>query len=410
MQSSPMDIWNVFFLLISLVSLRFCRSEAGAFHVFDVTAYGAAGDAKTDDSNAFLKAWESTCGSVGVSSTFLIPSHKTFLLKPLTFSGECKASRIHIQIDGNLLAPGDRESFNGRKGWILIQNVQFLTVLGSGELDGRGSLWWPRECIQDPRHARPCDDTTYRPTLLTIDSCNYLTLKGWKLLNSPRNHLQLQSCNYVSISGISIYAPGETPNTDGINIFRSKHVVITDSRIASGDDCISFLSGVFDVRISSVACGPGHGISIGSLGKDNTEAFVSQILVEETSFTNTKNGVRIKTWQGGSGYVTDIEFRHIVMNSVENPIVIDQYYFDKTNKSSAVAVRNIDYFDIKGTGSKETVVSLACSLSVPCRNIRLNEVDLQTTVSEKKAAAYCLNVNGPPCPNCTPQIPCLGRM
>lgn len=44
-------------------------------------------------------------------------------------------------------------------------------------------------------------------------------------------------------------------------------------------------------------CGPGHGISIGSLGKDNTRACVSNITVRDTKIHDTMNGVRIKTWQ-----------------------------------------------------------------------------------------------------------------
>lgn len=49
--------------------------------------------------------------------------------------------------------------------------------------------------------------------------------------------------------------------------------------------------------IHNVNCGPGHGISIGGLGKDGSRACVSNITVRDINMHNTMNGVRIKTWQ-----------------------------------------------------------------------------------------------------------------
>lgn len=37
--------------------------------------------------------------------------------------------------------------------------------------------------------------------------------------------------------------------------------------------------------------------SIGSLGADNSEAQVSNVLVNRATLSGTTNGVRIKTWQ-----------------------------------------------------------------------------------------------------------------
>lgn len=67
--------------------------------------------------------------------------------------------------------------------------------------------------------------------------------------------------------------------------------------ICAGDDCISIQTGCSNICIHNVNCGPGHGISIGSLGKDNTKACVSNVTVRDVVMHNTMNGVRIKTWQ-----------------------------------------------------------------------------------------------------------------
>lgn len=65
----------------------------------------------------------------------------------------------------------------------------------------------------------------------------------------------------------------------------------------AGDDCVSIQTGCTNVYIHDVNCGPGHGISIGGLGKESTKACVSNITVRDIVMRNTMNGVRIKTWQ-----------------------------------------------------------------------------------------------------------------
>jgi polygalacturonase len=65
----------------------------------------------------------------------------------------------------------------------------------------------------------------------------------------------------------------------------------------AGDDCISIQDGCSDVFIRSVHCGPGHGISIGGLGKGGASAAVSDVTVQDVTLKQTMTGVRIKTWQ-----------------------------------------------------------------------------------------------------------------
>jgi len=75
------------------------------------------------------------------------------------------------------------------------------------------------------------------------------------------------------------------------------NVVLNFFNSYAGDDCISIQTGCSNVYVHNVECGPGHGISIGGLGKDNTRACVSNITVRDVNMHNTMNGVRIKTWQ-----------------------------------------------------------------------------------------------------------------
>ena len=154
---------------------------------------------------------------------------------------------------------------------------------------------------------------------------------------------------------------------------------------------MSIQTGCSNVYIHNVNCGPGHGISIGGLGKDNTKACVSNVTVRDSTFQNTLTAVRIKTWQGGSGSVHDIKFLGIQVSEVETPIMIDQYYCDNSNKcsndsSSAVAVSGIDYANIKGTFSNEAI-RFACSDVVPCTGLTLDTIQLQPQSGKQSSSS-----------------------
>lgn len=46
--------------------------------------------------------------------------------------------------------------------------------------------------------------------------------------------MAVHGCVGVDIRNLEIIAPGESPNTDGISIFESQHVEVTDCNIGTG--------------------------------------------------------------------------------------------------------------------------------------------------------------------------------
>lgn len=82
--------------------------------------------------------------------------------------------------------------------------------------------------------------------------------------------------------------------------------------------------------------------------------------------------------QGGSGSVQGIQFSNIQVSEVQVPIVIDQFYCDKSsckNQSSAVALSGINYERIKGTYTVKPI-HLACSDNLPCTDVTLTNIEL----------------------------------
>ncbi|GLJ21930.1 hypothetical protein SUGI_0410600 [Cryptomeria japonica] len=366
-------------------------SDPLAGKVVNVDSFGAKGDGETDDTEAFLNAWKEACSSA--PSTFRVPKGKTYIVKQVTFAGPCQ-SALRVQVSGSIVAPEDPSAWNGSNPrlWLHFKSINDLTVNGGGTIDGRGQKWWAKSCKVNKEN--PCSSA---PTAVTFESINNLRVKNLEVKNSQQIQVAFQKCFSVQARKLRVTAPEHSPNTDGIHITASKDVVIKDSIIGTGDDCISIVSGSVNIKAQNITCGPGHGISIGSLGKGNSEAEVSNIMVDNAYIHDTTNGVRIKTWQGGSGFARTITFRNIYMKNVSNPIIIDQNYCDSDKpcpkEDSAVKISNVTYQSIKGTTPSKEAIKFDCSEAVPCQDISMENIHLDLN-SGGTPSSYCSNVKG----------------
>lgn len=57
----------------------------------------------------------------------------------------------------------------------------------------------------------------------------------------------------ISISAVST-SKNAAKNTDGWDIFRSDNVIIADSNIDNGDDCVSFKPSMSKLRLADDSC------------------------------------------------------------------------------------------------------------------------------------------------------------
>ncbi|XP_027907631.1 polygalacturonase ADPG1-like [Vigna unguiculata] len=336
----------IFLFILGFISPCLCarcvktEEKENTYNVID---YGAHGDGKSDDSKAFVSAWKETCGTKG-TSTLIIPENRVFLVKGIALNGPCSATKINIR----------------------VQHVNNLSIDGSGgSIDGYGSSWWKCESCG-------------RPTILRFKSCKDLSVSHVSITNSPKAHIRINNCENARISHINIDSPGDSPNTDGIDIYSSKNIFIEDSTIQCGDDCIAISDGSSYINATRIACGPGHGISIGSLGRDGSYETVTEVNVKNCSFSHTTNGARIKTAPGGSGYAKHISFEDIKLTQVENPIIIDQYYGSKHSKVLLT-------FD--------EAINLNCC-PPGCFNLVLDNIDIVSSKPGKPVSCSCNNAHG----------------
>ncbi|KAM7464635.1 hypothetical protein LguiA_032756 [Lonicera macranthoides] len=287
---------------------------------------------------AFQAAWASTYEVE--ASMIVVPLEYEFLVGPISFSGPyCQRNIVFQSLGSGLLQ------------WLEFTKAVGITVQGGGIIDGRGSVWWKDTQFDDPidndgKLIVPLNNTveenppiatnsslgwfwkmpSIKPTALRFYGSFNVTVTGITIQNSLQCHLKFDNCMGVTDFNTIVSSPSDSPNTDGIQLQNSGDVLIDSAKLACGNtnsfhrEKMSFSCSILryvlkpqcfvqemtaflykldvkSVYIRNVNCGPGHGISIGGLGKEDTKACVSNITVRDIFMQNTMNGVRIKTWQ-----------------------------------------------------------------------------------------------------------------
>ncbi|KAK7317919.1 hypothetical protein RJT34_02546 [Clitoria ternatea] len=376
-----------FSLLISVLLCFWLSSSMGIAATYNVVSFGAKPDGKTDSTKAFLNAWSKACASPNPASIY-VPQGR-FLLKTATFNGQCANKAISITIDGTLVAPSTYEVIGNSDVWLHFERVDGVSIRG-GVLDAQGNALW--ECKNSKHSNCPTGATT-----LGFTNSNNIAISGLTSMNSQMFHIVINGCQNVKAQRVKVMAAGNSPNTDGIHVQLSSHVTILNSKIRTGDDCISIGPGTSHLWIENIACGPGHGISIGSLGRSLNEPGVQNVTVKTVTFTGTQNGVRIKTWGRPSyGFVRNVVFQDAIMVNVENPILIDQNYCPDNKgcpgQASGVKISDVRYENIHGTSATQVAMKFDCSSKYPCSGIRLEDVKL--TYNNQPAISSCNHADG----------------
>ncbi|GAB4859366.1 hypothetical protein Ancab_010830 [Ancistrocladus abbreviatus] len=355
---------------------------------FDIKAFGAKADTMTDSSNEIMSAWKQACSSPEPSTLII---RGVYMVAQMELQGPCKA-KVTIRLEGTLRAPSSLEKFRPGDAWISFRYIDGLTLLGGGSFDGEGQIAWKEnDCAKTGKCNLPIN--------LAFASITNSLVKDIKSLDSKMFHMNILNCKNLTFEHITISAPRMSHNTDGIHIGRSSAINISDADIKTGDDCISLGDGSRQINVEKVTCGPGHGISIGSLGRYKDEQPVVGVTVRNCTLMGTMNGIRVKTWPNSpsSSVASNLHFEDIVMENVSNPILIDQEYCPygrcKAEVPSQVKITDVSFKNIRGTSASKLAVKLACSRSIPCENVRLSDIKLTYNGKNGSAISECSNVN-----------------
>ena len=323
-------------LIVGLVFVGHSRASAGSVNnssyagkKFIASANSFVGDGTTDNTSAIQAAIDSCYNAGGGTVEF---SNGVFLTGPITLE-----SNVTLRIDSGatLLATPNMKAYypvgydtsyampSKLQPLIASSQADSITITGKGTIDGNGQEWWT---------AYNNGTISVRPRLLQLTHGNDILIENVTLQNSPQFHVSLQYCWYVIVRNVTIYAPANSPNTDGIDPATCHYVQILNCHINTGDDNVAVKSGNYDstdpnagtsnVFISGCTMIHGHGISIGS----ETNGGVDSMLVMNCTFDSTDNGLRIKSYRGAGGNVRNVVYRNIQMQNVKHPIWFSEYY------------------------------------------------------------------------------------
>ncbi|CAD6207219.1 unnamed protein product [Miscanthus lutarioriparius] len=335
--------------LLALLFMSAILEAAGAGNdsssqsVFSLDRYGARGDRRHDDTHALEMSWKAAWASPR-PAVVLVPNGRRYLLKLVTLRGPCKSS-VTLTVKGTLVASPDRGGLE-RQGQKALDRVpKALQGSSNGFVI---PLLHQSESGQSENCEQPADAHVSRG----LHGCAIGTV-----IHDSACHEPLILTASTSL-GAMMY---------GSQTARSRPILFFLLNF-TGDDCMSIENGTHNLHVSKVVCGPGHGISIGSLGDDYSRAEVSGITIDSVQLHGATNGARIKTYQGGSGYAKDITFQNMAMYGVKNPIIIDQHYCDKAKpcveQRSAVQVSNVVFKNIRGTTITKHAIKMNCSKNV----------------------------------------------
>src|SRR5256884_237434 len=365
---------------------------------FLITSFGAVGDGKYSNTDAFRQAIAS-CRENG-GGQVIVPAG-TFLTGPIELT-----SNMALVLEKGATIRGS-ENFkdyevtdrNGKKSAIPLIGGKKLTniaIRGEGTIDGAGSLWWKRFRAEraagvpqqgQPRTAGQPQESP-RPKLILLTDCSRILIQGVTLKDSPQFHLVPQRCHDVTIEDVNITAPADSPNTDAIDPTSSRNMIIRRCVIDVGDDNVVVKSNpnegpTEDVLVTDCTFKHGHGASVGS----NIGGGIRNIIVQNSTFEGTDNGIRIKSARDRGGLVENVVYRNLTMKNVGVAITINLFYFDKaaqqerkpqpvTPTTPIIRVVRISNITVEGAKTAGDIVGLP---EMPINDVLLDHVRINAS-------------------------------
>ncbi|EEF49055.1 Exopolygalacturonase precursor, putative [Ricinus communis] len=351
-------------------------------HTAFLTDFGGVGDGKTLNTKAFqaaianLSQYADDGGAELIvpagkwlTGSFNLTSHFTlFLHRGATILAS--QNEADFPIIAALPSFGVEKDFPDGRFSSLIRGINLTDVVitgNNGTIDGQGAPWWDK--------FEKGLFKASRPLLIDIMYTDQLQISNITLVNSPSWHVHPVYCSNVLVQGVTIIAPVEVPNTDGINPSRflasSFHQYLNFPLISTSD----------------------AGIALGS----EMSGGIENVRVEDITAFTSQSAVRIKTAPGRGGYVKDIFVRRMTLQTMKYVFWISGNYKthpdDGFDPNALAEIKNINYRDIVARN-----VNMSGAFDgFPTNHftgICMSNVTIQLSQTPKKPQWNCSNVEG----------------
>ncbi|MQL68511.1 hypothetical protein Taro_000848 [Colocasia esculenta] len=393
-----------------------------------VEKFGAVGDGKTPNTKAFAAAvahlaevapcakgggqlyvppgkW--LTGSFNLTSCFTLYLHRDAVI--------LGSADIN---DYPLIAPlpsygRGRDAAGGRySSLILGSNLTDVAITGdNGTIDGQGAWWW------EQFRAKELNFT--RGYLIELLYSKQILVSNVTLVNSPSWNVHPVYSSNIIVAGITILAPVNSPNTDGINPDSCADVRIEDSYVVSGDDCVAIKSGWDEygiavgipserIAVRRLTCVSPTSATI-ALGSEMSGG-IRDVRAEDITAVGTESGVRIKTAIGRGNYVKDIYVRGFEMFTMKYAFWMSGNYSNHPDEHwDPKAIPEVTAISYSNVVARNVTIAgrMEGTPGHPYTGICISNATIEVAPS-KKPAWTCTDVKGttsavtpPPCPELT---------
>lgn len=223
--------------------------------VYPVTAFGAVGDGRANDTHALQQTIDA-CAAAGGGQVLVTPG--VYRTGTLYLRDKIE---LHLVAGAILRGSTDRADYNADDAfpechpwpaeqvtgaYLLIgHRVSNVAITGSGTIDGNSSAFFDAmpsyehdRSYRAPRRMFSIKD--WRPgQMVWLCRCRNVAIRDVTLRDATYWTLLFLGCEDVYVRGLTITNPPQTPNGDGIGIDCSRNVVVSDCNVFTGDDCIT---------------------------------------------------------------------------------------------------------------------------------------------------------------------------
>ena len=312
---------------------RKSQVNAGREAVFNVKDFGATGVKSQNALPAIQKAIDAAAVKGG-----------TVYFPP----GEYTSGTIHLRSHVNLYleagatlyASEDRSAFADQKvkskeALLFGEGLEDISIGGRGTIDGQEKYIYAEDTVDRAYNHRqmavkvhaslmrtyPAGYPTLEdnPHLLWLGRCNNVRITGLSWLHSPSWSFALFACSRVVIDGIYIYTSlTEAVWADGIDIVSCHDMSISNSTIATGDDCIIFVCGIPEwgpnfpcENITVTNCRLSSGSAAIKFSEGNSN-LIRNIAISNCAIFDCNRGITMAIATGGT--IQDVVISNITMN------------------------------------------------------------------------------------------------
>ena len=385
---------------------------------FDITKFGAIGDNKTDNTEAFAKAIAACNSAEG--GRVVVPRGE-FITGAVHLKSHVN---LHLNSDATIRFTRDTAKypivFTRFEGTELMNYSPFIyayeqdniAITGTGTIDGNADEqhWWnwkdrtrggkgPSSTPNDrdtlfqmaergvPVEQRVFGEGHYlRPMFIQPYRCKNVLIEGVTLLNSPMWQVHPVLCRNVTVQHLQIHSNGG-PNTDGCDPESCDGVLIRDNFFNTGDDCIAIKSGrnadgrrvhvpSQNIIIQRCHMQDGHGgISLGS----EISGDVRNVFAEDCELDSPRldMAIRLKNNAARGGVLENIHVRNIRVGQVAKAAVsVDFFYEEGERGGFTPIVRNLTVDNLT-TKKARYALYLRGFQNAPIENVKVSNCDFE---------------------------------